>query len=318
LSQSAPLPVAARLLDNAHNSKVEPLLSPLPAVAGAAAAEGDAVMRTNSIGPKGDSAAAIHASLCQPRDPGAAGPDASNSSHASEARSAGIAPPAAPDVDLDMPQGFAAARSDDDSDSMDDSLQPGSESPADAAPVEHDGADSTDGELPPGVDMELDEEIAEVKVERPEPVVIDLTADDEDEAEEQQQQGEEPSAKRARIDSQAADADGDAAAAAPSTSAVKAESGSGVVKEESRGASACATATAAAPAFHRTHSEFWRRLCLTPSQLQAVKSELPDGADPTKFDLLRNFDAAVLGECGLKRVQIATWADLLSRTPKDW
>ena len=61
-----------------------------------------------------------------------------------------------------------------------------------------------------------------------------------------------------------------------------------------------------------------RRLGLTPSQLQAVKSELPDGADPTKFDLLRNFDAAVLGECGLKRVQIATWADLISRTPKDW
>lgn len=225
-----------------------------------------------------------------------------------------------------MPQGFAAARSDDDSDSMSDSLQPGSESPADAAPVEHDGADSTDGELPPGVDMELDEEIAEVKVERPEPVVIDLTADDEDEEAEKQQQeeNEEPSAKRARTDSQAADADadGDAAAAAPSPSAVKAESSSGssaVKEEESRGASASAsTATAAAPAFHRTHSEFWRRLGLTPSQLQAVKAELPDGADPTKFDLLCNFDAAVLGACGLKRVQIATWADLISRTSKDW
>ena len=196
---------------------------------------------------------------------------------------------------------------------MSDSLQPGSESPADAAPVEHDGADSTDGELPPGVDMELDEEIAEVKVERPEPVVIDLTADDEDErAEEQQQEGAEPSAKRARIDSQAAlpDADGDAAAAAPSASVVKAEesgSGSGAVKEESQGASgfaSTATCTAAAPAFHRTHSEFWRRLGLimTPAQLQAVKAELPDGADPiaTKFDLLRNFDAVVLGECAMR------------------
>jgi len=57
----------------------------------------------------------------------------------------------------------------------------------------------------------------------------------------------------------------------------------------------------------RDHASFFRAIYLTPLQQQCVEEELPAGVPTTDLFVLSCFDADVLHDCGLNRVQIAAW-----------
>lgn len=55
------------------------------------------------------------------------------------------------------------------------------------------------------------------------------------------------------------------------------------------------------------HASFFRAVYLTPLQQQAVQEEMPACASASDMFVLSCFDADVLRDCGLNRVQIVAW-----------
>jgi len=68
-----------------------------------------------------------------------------------------------------------------------------------------------------------------------------------------------------------------------------------------------ADAAAAAAAEIDDHASFFRAVYLTQLQQQAVQEEMPSGASTSDMFVLSCFDADVLRDCGLSRVQIVAW-----------